>query len=143
MGDRVFEYRLRDRYTGVSQPVVLRLDRIEGDKRIFDQGGRIERLDGAVESLSRPVGGEFDLVMPPGGWVSGTPEPGAAWRLDYTVRRNDLVVRMELRARVAETTRLSVGAREIDAVRVIYSGHTHRVTAGHMTTSATYDASAW
>jgi serine protease Do len=142
-GDRVFEYRLRDRYTGVSQPVVMRLDRIDGDKRIFDQGGRVERLDGGVESVSRPVGGEFDLVMPPGGWVSGNPEPGSTWRLDYTVRRNDLVVRMELRARTMESTRLTVDSREIDAVRVNYSGFTHRITAGHMNTSAPYEASAW
>lgn len=142
-GDRVFEYRLRERQTGVSQPVVFRLDRVEGERRIFNQGERIERLDGGVESVDKPVSGEFDLAMPPGGWVSGTPEPGSAWRLDYTVRRNDLVIRMELRARAVDTTTLTVGSRQIETVRVHYSGFTHRVTGGHMINSSTYEASAW
>jgi len=142
-GDRVFEYRLRERQTGVSQPVVFRLDRVEGERRIFNQGERIERLDGGVESVDKPVSGEFDLAMPPGGWVSGTPEPGSAWRLDYTVRRNDLVIRMELRARAVDTTTLTVGSRQIETVRVNYSGFTHRVTGGHMINSSTYEASAW
>ncbi len=141
--DRVFEYRLLERQTGVSQAVVYRLDRVDGDRRIFNQGERIERLDGGVESVEKPVGGEFDLVMPPGGWVSGTPDPGSAWRLDYTVRRNDLVIRMELRARAVDTTTLTVGSRRIEAVRVNYSGFTHRVTGGHMINSSTYEASAW
>jgi len=142
-GDRVFEYRLRERQTGVSQTVLLHLDRIEGGQRVFNRGERIERLDGGVVSVSKPVSGEFDLAMPPGGWVSGTPEPGSAWRLDYTVRHNDMVIRMELRARTSDTTTLNVGSRQIEVVRVLYNGFTHRVTGGHMINSSVYEATAW
>lgn len=36
-----------------------------------------------------------------------------------------------------------MGSRQIETVRVNYSGFTHRVTGGHMINSSTYEASAW
>jgi S1-C subfamily serine protease len=142
-GDRVFEYRLRDRTTGNAQSVVYRLDRTEGDQRIFNEGARVEREGGGVVSNRLAIGGEFDAVMPPGGWVSARPEPGAAWNARYEVRRNDLLVRMELRAQVADSSTLRVGARELEVVRVNFSGFTHRITGGHMVNSSPYEASVW
>ena len=66
-GDRLFEYVLMDRLTGNSQRVTYRLDRVDGDDLIYNQGTRVERAGGEVITAGSPIGGEFDLVMPPGG----------------------------------------------------------------------------
>lgn len=142
-GDRVFEYRLRDRMTGNARPVLYRLDRVDGERLVFNQGARVERADGSVIENKMGPGGEFDLAMPPGGWVAQKPEAGASWRSDYEVRQNDQQIRMELRARVADTSTLRVGSRELDVVRVVYSGYTHRNTGRHVTISAAYEATVW
>ncbi len=142
-GDRVFEYRLRDRMTGTSQTVIYRLDRIDGDRRLFNDGSRIEGAGGNVIEKRLDIGGEFDQAMPPGGWLSTRPAAGASWRLDYELKPPGRLVRMDLRARAGETTTLRVGSRELEIVRVDFSGYTHRNTGGHMTVSGPYEATAW
>ncbi|RFP77838.1 serine protease [Hydrogenophaga borbori] len=125
-GDRVFEYRLRDRLTGIAQPVVYRLDRVNGEERIFNQGERVERAGGGVVSMKSPIGGEFDLAMPPGGWISAPPEMGSAWRLNYEARRGGTSLRMDLRARVLGSTTVRVGQRDVEAIRIEFQGFTSR-----------------
>lgn len=146
-GDRVFEYRLVDRMTGNAQNVVYRLDRSDGDKRVFNQGSRIERADGHVLENKQALGGEFDLAMPPGGWVSGTPEQGNSWRLNYERSLSFGVARMELRAVVGERSSMRVGSREIETVQVRFDGFTQRPTSNpahySMPSSTVYAASAW
>lgn len=138
-GDRVFEYRLRDRTTGNAQVVVYRLDRVEGDRLVFNEGNRIEQVGGRVIENKQMLGGEFDLVMPPGGWVSTRPEPGSTWRLDYQTQMNQGVAYTQLRARAGDSSTLRVGTREIEVVQVHFEGHTQRST----TNLARYVASAW
>lgn len=138
-GDRVFEYLWRDRLTGTTQTVIFRLDRVDGDKLIFNQGSRIERVGGGVIENKQPSAGEFDLVMPPGGWVSTRPEPGATWRLDYQHRNSLGTGYTQLRARAVETTTMRVGTREFEVIRVRFDGHTNRSTSNF----ASYGASAW
>ncbi|MBX3609523.1 MAG: trypsin-like peptidase domain-containing protein [Hydrogenophaga sp.] len=140
--DRVFEYKLTDRFTGNTQTVVYRLDRIEGDRRIFNGGDRVETADGKVETNRLGAGGELDLAMPPGGWVSGTPEVGTSWRLDYSLRHADVEISMELRARVVDASTVRVGERELKVVRVTLEGYTRRLTGRHVSFGAPYKASA-
>ncbi len=141
-GDRVFEYRLRDRRTGVAQAVIYRLDRVDGDKRFFNQGSRVERADGAVIENKQTTASEFDIAMPPGGWVSSPPQAGASWSLKYTNRTIDRQIGMELRAQVGETSTLRVAGRELQIVRVLYDGYTHR-GVGTGTTVGIFKANAW
>lgn len=138
-GDRVFEYKLRDRTTGNTHTVTYRLDRVDGDTLVFNQGSRIERVGGRVIENKQALGGEFDLVMPPGGWVSAKPEPGTTWQLNYETQMNFGVAYTQLRARAGETSSMRVGSREFEVIPVQFEGQTHRSTTNY----SRYVASAW
>jgi serine protease Do len=140
--DRVFEYRLIDRLTGLTQSVVYRLDRESGGARIFNQGDRVEREGGAVVSMRTAIGGEFDLAMPPGGWINAAPAMDSAWRLNYEVTRGNTSLRMDLRARVLDVVGLRVGERDVEAIRVEFKGFTSRPAMNGFVHGA-YKAQAW
>ncbi|MBX3609522.1 MAG: trypsin-like peptidase domain-containing protein [Hydrogenophaga sp.] len=137
-GDRVFEYQLRDRRSGVSQKVIYRLDRVEGDRMVFNNGTRVERVGGGVLENTLAIGGEFDALMPNGGWIPSKPEPGSSWRLDYTRGQGDEARQVELRARYIDASRLRVGARELDVIHVEFKGFVRR-----MVYSVPYTLNAW
>ncbi|WP_137922321.1 serine protease [Hydrogenophaga sp. 2FB] len=141
-GDRVFEYALKDRFTGNIQRVVYRLDRVEGDTRIFNQGTRVERAGGEVITRGTPIGGEFDLAMPPGGWIQKTPSSGSTWPLRYEAQASDWRIAMNLTARTAEESILRVGERELVVIRVHFKGHSQRGRTDP-TIWGTYEANAW
>lgn len=141
-GDRVFEYALKDRFTGNIQRVVYRLDRVEGDARIFNQGNRVERAGGEVITRGTPIGGEFDLAMPPGGWIQKTPSGGSTWPLRYEAPASDRRIAMDLTARTAEESILRVGERELVVIRVNFKGYSQRGRT-ELTVSGIYEANAW
>lgn len=66
-GDEVV-YRLADFYTRIARDVVYAADRLEGEKVLFNYGGRIERIDGTVLDNAVPLAGDTDRCSPPGGW---------------------------------------------------------------------------
>lgn len=138
----VYEYRLRDRTTGTARPVIYRLDRIEEDRLIFNQGTRIEKAGGAVVSMSTPIGGEFDMAMPPGGWVAATPQSGARWDTRYEVLSQSRRIGMDLTAQALNESTMRIGGRELRVVRVQFTGYTER---GNVTSNPAgpYEASAW
>lgn len=80
---QALEYRLTDYLTGQSSSVVYRLDRIVGDEWVFNGGGRVEKSDGRVVSITAPAGGFYDASTPPGGWVRRDVRPGMRWHADY------------------------------------------------------------
>lgn len=139
---RVYEYRLRDRVTGIARPVTYRLDRVDGDKLMFNQGSRVEKSDGQVLSLTAAIGGEFDQAMPPGGWISKEPAPGAVWNLRYETLLGGSRVGMELRAQAAGESTMRFKDGELRILRVDFKGHTVRGTAS-TNPSGTYKATAW
>ncbi len=141
-GDRVFEYRLTDRMTGLSQPVVLRLDKVDGDTLVFNQGERIERKGGSLVSIKQFRGGEFDLAAPPEGWISKPPEPGQTWTLNYNKNVDSRTVSMNLTATVFADAPVTIGQRTFPTVRVQFRGHTHRGSGGFYNSSP-YLANAW
>ncbi|MGE0098775.1 MAG: S1C family serine protease [Hydrogenophaga sp.] len=141
-GDRVFEYKLRDRSTGNSQTVIYKLDRVDGDTRIFNQGTRVERANGEVITRGNPIGGEYDFAMPPGGWVSKPPQKGATWQLNYKVPSLGGFAELELTAQAAEESTVRIGERELAIVRVIFKGYTRRGFSA-LASGASYEASAW
>lgn len=142
-GDRIFEYKLRDRTTGNSQTVVYKLERVEGDTRIFNQGSRVERPNGEVVTRGAAIGGEYDLAMPPTGWITKEPERGATWQLNYErVGQEQRLVRMELTARATDESTMRLGERELKIVRVTFSGYTYRGFQS-LLSSGKYEANAW
>lgn len=125
-GDRVFEYALKDRFTGNTQRVVYRQD----------------RADAEMTPPAAPFGGEFDLVRPPGGWVPKGHESSSTRELRYESPLPDRLIRMQLTARTFETSTLRVGARELTVVRVNFKGYTQRGRT-EPSVSAPYEANAW
>lgn len=142
-GDRLFEYVLKDRLTGVSQRVIYRLDRVDGDNLVYNQGTRVERAGGEVITAGGPIGGEFDLVMPPGGWAHKASQASSTWPLRYEARAGIWPIRMELTARAAEQSILRIDNRELNVVRVQFKGYTHRGGPAGMTATGIYEANAW
>ena len=140
---RSYEYRLEDRSTRLNQKVVYRVDRIDGDQVLMNQGGRIEKLKGDMVSVSKATGGEFDLAIPPTGWVPAGARRGLAWNLQY---RNNLAafpIEMDLRAQVQEESTQQIAGRDMRVLRVSYEGYTARGNGMPTRVVIPYKATAW
>jgi hypothetical protein len=137
---QVFEYRLRDRTTGLTQNIRYRLDRTDGDQLIFNQGSRVERAGGEVVTLASVIAGEYELAMPPRGWINKTPEPGQTWQLRYETRMQNQKIGMNVTARATDESTMRIGDRELRIMRVEFKGSTER---GNNRTYAAYTANAW
>jgi hypothetical protein len=122
------EYALVDQLTGKRAPVYYRVDRIEGDRLVFNQGSRVEMLDGRVVSVSSPVGGLFDSSSPPGGWGRRDLRPGMRWRAEYP-SSNGETARFELDAAVEGHATFTVEGVTLNATRIKYTGWMY-ATAG-------------
>jgi hypothetical protein len=140
---RVYEYQLRDRITGVSKPVIYRLDRTDGDKLVFNQGARMEKSDGQVLTLTAAIGGEFDQAMPPGGWVSKEPVSGATWSARYETLLQGTRVGMSWRAQAAGESTMRFKDGELRILRVDFKGYTERGTGTTTNPPVAYKATAW
>lgn len=84
-GDQVV-YRVTDLYTSNAREVTYSVDRLEGDQVIFNQGGRVERIDGSVVSNRTPLAGDLDSCAPPGGWGRPDMMLGMRWNVQYSAR---------------------------------------------------------
>jgi hypothetical protein len=148
-GTQFVEYQLRDRLTGVSRPVVYRLDRLDGDRLLYNQGSRIEKRGGEVVGLTAAIAGDFEQAMPPGGWVREEPAPGAVWSLNYDTALAQHKVKMELTARTVGETTYRFKERELRVVQVQFDGYTGRTVVGAssdvggQTGRGAYLANAW
>lgn len=137
-GFSTLEYTLRDRLTGNSRKVLYQLDAAQpqADRRSFNNGGWIEKVDGEVLSVGTSIAGEFDSAIPPGGWVRGTPMLGMSWSLSYKLPSQ---AQMKLSATASETETLVIGQRTLETIRVDYRGSLTRGPA----VSGFYHAEAW
>ncbi|GJG96013.1 serine protease [Cupriavidus pauculus] len=115
-----WRYELTDRLTGVKRDVVYRIDRIDGDKVTFNQGARVESRDGRVQKLNTSVGGEFDVLSPPGGWVPENVKPGMVWKYSYKAPGSGAATELEGRVTGQSPIRLPMG--EFQALRISYEG---------------------
>lgn len=140
---QVFEYELQDRLTGATRTVLYRVDRLDGGKLLINQGTRIEEAGGRVVSLTAAIGGEFDVAMPPGGWVSAATKPGSSWKASYQSGVPGSVVSMELEAHAAGESKMRLKDRELRVLLVEFTGFTRRGGSAHNTPSGRYTASAW
>lgn len=118
----VFEYVLIDGLTGVRTPVRYRVDRIEGENVYFNQGGRVEKADGQLVSVTSPAGGLFDAASPPDGWTRPAMTPGMRWRSEYTSSSSGEKARYALDATVIGTSRLTVDGEALSVQQIAFEG---------------------
>ncbi|MET3466270.1 S1 family peptidase [Variovorax atrisoli] len=122
----VIEYQLHDRLTNTYRKVVYRIDPSTDEQISFNNGGWVEKPSGEVVSVTSAIAGEFDSVMPPGGWTKENLKEEAAWRARYSSTLGGSRSNMDLNATVMEDTALTVGGREFKVVRIEYRGYTQR-----------------
>ena len=143
------EYQLHDRLTNTYRKVIYRADTATtSDERLsFNNGGWVEKPGGEVIGVTTAVAGEFDSVMPPGGWARPTLEQDAAWATEYDATMGGTRIKMDLRASVVDdAAMLPVNGREMKVVKIDYRGHTQRfANAGAWSGNqyGTYRASVW
>jgi len=118
---QAFEYRLTDYLTGQSSSVVYRLDRIVGDEWVFNGGGRVEKSDGRVVSITAPAGGFYDASTPPGGWVRRDVRPGMRWHADYVPSQGGKW-RHDLDFTVVGERSKTVGGVELRLLQISFEG---------------------
>jgi hypothetical protein len=119
-----FEYTVTDRYTGNARRVVYRVDRIDGDKVVFNDGARVESRGGELLDLATPMAGDMDTMAPPGGWAADQLAIGLDGRLSYKGRHPSVEHEYELTGVVRESSVLRTEAGEFEAVHVLYTGWT-------------------
>lgn len=137
------EYVRIDHLTGNRSPVVYRLDRIAGDELIFNMGGRVEKTDGRVVSVTSPIGGMFDSSSPPGGWGRKDVKPGMRWHLDYVASTGDKW-RHELDALVVGERSMRVDGTELRATQITYTGWIYAsYGTGASPVGTRFEATAW
>lgn len=116
-----WRYELTDRLTKLKRDVVYRVDRIDGDKVIYNQGGRVESRDGRPQKIGTPIGGEFESVSPPDGWVPAELRVGMTWRYTYKTAGSDARTVMNGRVTGESAFRMP-GGEEVRAFRIAYDG---------------------
>jgi serine protease Do len=124
-----FEYTVTDRFTGASRRVIYRVDRVEGDKVVFNNGDRTESVGGRLLAMGSTIGGDMDWIAPPDGWGAGELVPGASWRLRFMGRHPTQETDFDLLATVEEETTVHTEAGEFEVVHVRYTGWGHIVRA--------------
>ncbi|HEX7864587.1 MAG TPA: serine protease [Variovorax sp.] len=122
----VIEYQLHDRLTNTYRKVVYRADPATEGPFSFNNGSWIEKPGGEIVSATSAIAGEFDSVMPPGGWSKENLKEEAAWRARYSSTLGGSRSNMDLNATVMEDTALTIGGREFKVVRIEYRGYTQR-----------------
>lgn len=120
----VWRYQLTDNLTRKRQEVSYRVDRIDNDRVIFNQGGRIEFKDGRPDRITTPIGGEFDVQSPPGGWVPANVKVGMRWNSSYRPSGTDFPTRLEGVATGESTIRVAAGSYR--TIRITYDGYMQR-----------------
>lgn len=123
----VVEYRLLDRLTGMSRQVVYRPDASPPDGAIsFNNGGWVEKPGGEVVGVTTAIAGEFDAMMPPGGWAGEILKQKTVWSTRYSSVLGGMRVNMDLNAVAADNTTLAAAGRNLNVVRIEYRGFTQR-----------------
>lgn len=121
--NETWEYRLTDRYTRFNRTFSHRIDKIDGtqDRVTFNQGARIEDTNGKVIALNSFVAGEFDIAMPPGGWIDHPLTAGKKWRAVFSGLPHR-PVQYRLNAYVVGEEKVVVPAGEFMATRIEWKG---------------------
>lgn len=121
-GDQIV-YRVTDLFTGNAREAVYTVDRVDADKVVFNQGGRVEQRDGMVISVGAPVAGEMDGCTPPGGWAPRDMQVGSSWRIDVSRPVGaPCAGTLSLRAQVSAEEVMQTALGELTVLRIDYQG---------------------
>ncbi|MGY2487211.1 S1 family peptidase [Cupriavidus sp. CP313] len=120
----VWRYRLTDNLTKSQREVLYRVDRIDNDRVIFNQGARIEYKDGRIDRISTAVGGEYEVASPPGGWIPANLKVGNRWKLSYRQAGTGYPTELEGVATGESTIRVAAGTYR--TIRIAYEGYVQR-----------------
>ena len=142
-GDQII-YKITDKFTGLSRDVVYQVDRIDGDKVVFNQGGRVERRDGSVVSMSTPLGGDMDRFAPPGGWGRPNLKFGMTWNNQYSLPvGTGYGGDYDLEARVLSESTSVTPLGEMKLVQIQYQGTARRTDVAALAVTFRYDLQVW
>jgi S1-C subfamily serine protease len=135
-----FDYKLTDLTTGTSRSVRYRVQRVEGSRVVFNEGDRVETLDGELLINNQAVGGLFDEAAPPGGWWRRNPQDLQRWSLRYN-GTSSIATSYEIRADVVGKVTLHVAGHDLPAVLCQYRGYLTRSSPG--LNRGTFNARLW
>jgi serine protease Do len=120
-GDEV-EYAVNDKFTGTRRVVTLRVDRVEATRVLFNQGARIEKLNGEPLQLSVLQAGDMDAMMPPGGWGRENLTAGATWSSSHRGNGAASDMAYSLKAQAGEPLTLQTPMGALPVVPIEYWG---------------------
>lgn len=144
VGD-VFEYTLLDRMTRKSQQISYRVERVDGEKAIFNNGARAERFNGDLVEMSSLIATELDAVTPPSGWaMDGVVTPGLR-ALKFSRNIGGAVYDYEIAATALAERQVTTPAGTFSAVQIELSGWTTRSIAAYanLRMSGRYKGTVW
>ena len=140
-----WRYELVDKMTKARREVSYRVDRIEGERVVFNRGARVESGDGRVVRITAATGGDFDEASPPGGWVPEDVRAGLRWKLSY--RQPVTGLQTDLTGEAGGESTLTVPAGTFRVLRLSFKGYVSRpfygFTGGGAASSVPYSAVAW
>lgn len=137
-----FEYVITDHHTQVKTPLSLRVDRVTGDRVVFNGGARVEGLDGQVLESSSPALVELDMVTPPGGWAPGGQVMSGVRSLKIASTWRNQPATYDLTAVASPEQTIRVGTTEYQAVRIELQGW-HRRIQPNVSAGVVYRATVW
>lgn len=137
-----FDYRVTDRATGATQTVVLKVERVQGDEVIFNNGARVESVKGGAVRMNAALLGEMDQVTPRAGWMTGGRVPNGPWKITHTSTLSGARTSYDIDAHVEGEQKLHIAGRELRTVRVALRGWVESHT-GFMPARARYEGAAW
>lgn len=139
----VWRYQLHDDLTRKNQDVFYRVDRIDNGRVFYNQGARVEFLDGRLDRINTPIAGEFDFTSPPGGWVPANVKVGDRWKVSYSRSKGTTDTNLEGLAEKEETIRVPAGTYR--TIRIAYRGYANRPANinGMGTIAVPYKTTVW
>jgi serine protease Do len=137
-----FEYVITDALTKQKTPVNLKVDRVEGNRVVFNGGTRVEDLNGKLLEATSQALVELDMLTPPGGWAPDGQVMSGVRQINFTTSWQSQPANYDLRAVASPEQPLRVGDVEYSAVRIDLRGW-HGRLFGNFITNVPYRATVW
>jgi len=132
---------------GPDRVVDFRFSDIDGERVSFNNGTWVEKPDGTFIEARSQIAGDFDAVMPPGGWVRPQSlTAGSSWSERYSKSVGSGRVDMDIVAVVAGADTLVIAGKAMPVIHIEYRGYNSRFEnrmASSQNQTARYQASAW
>ena len=139
-----FEYVITENITQLRSTVSLQVDRVEGDRVVFNGGARVEGLAGQVLESTSSALVELDAVTPPGGWAPNGRVLSGVHPIKFSNTLQGFPASFDLTAVASAEQPIRVGAGEYNAVRIDLKGWHTRVSPSRMSTpTMPYQATVW